>query len=556
MKKLIFSGLLSFLFIATSFAQYRTERTGYEGDYFSLEGALDLFKQSYSLRDFEKRINTEQNWVNNLDLNYDGRIDYIRVEHRRQGNFHAIILQALVDRYDIQDVAVIEMEVIGRRNAVLQIIGDEDLYGEEVIVEPIEGYSDSRSGSHSDYGDYVNVYYWEIVQYLLGRQYQMYASPYRWEYYPTWWSPWRQCTWNIFRPRIVVYHRHYHIVHRHRVIRVHNFYRPYRSYSFNVVVNTNKVRVRQGRQPIYRPRPEVQRENNPRTYRGRNNVVGQPRTNERVEESGQSSGISRKRAESSIDRDGLNGRTPSGSQRSTDAARQLGSSRTTISRDEPGQDPSISRKRTESSIGRDDLGSGKPSNARRSSGIEDRSGSSRSSIRRDTPSQNPSVSRNRTQSSNDRTVERSRSPRTTSPTPGNNSTRFRTTTPSAGSDRSSSGTTRSTPSRAYPPARTQPSRSTTPTPRPSVNRSSSGRTTPTARPKTNSSTPSRTYQPARTQTTRSSTPSRSMPATRSTTPSRQPSSSTRRAAPVPKQQARSGQNASKSSPSRRRGGNE
>jgi hypothetical protein len=62
-------------------------------------------------------------------LNYDGRIDYIRVEHRRQGNYHAIILQALVDRYEVQDVAVIEIEIIGRREAILQIVGDEDLYG-------------------------------------------------------------------------------------------------------------------------------------------------------------------------------------------------------------------------------------------------------------------------------------------------------------------------------------------------------------------------------------------------------------------------------------------
>jgi hypothetical protein len=297
MKKLIFSWLLSVLFLSTTYAQYGTARTGYEGDYFSLEGALDLFKQSYTLRDFERKLNTEENWVNNLDLNYDGRIDYIRVEHRQQGNYHAIILQALVDRYEVQDVAVIEIEIIGGREAILQIVGDEDLYGEEVIVEPVEGYSDSRRGYNSDYGDYVNVYYWKPVQYILGRQYRVYISPYRWQYYPVWWRPWVPCTWSIFRPRIVIYHKHYHVVHRHRVIRVHNFYRTYRSYSYNVVQRANKVRVEHGKSPVHRPRPApvIQQGRNPSDYRRRNNAVERPGNTTRSRTPSQSPSVSRKR---------------------------------------------------------------------------------------------------------------------------------------------------------------------------------------------------------------------------------------------------------------------
>lgn len=259
MKKLIFSCLLTVLFFTATNAQYGTQRSGYEGDYFSLEGALDLFKQSNSIRDFERKINTQNNWVNNLDLDYDGRTDYIRVEHKRRGNLHAIILQTPISRYDIQDIAVIEIEIIGRREAVLQIVGDEDLYGEEVVVEPIEGYSDSRGSYNQDYGDYVNVYYWKPVQYILGQQYRAYVSPYRWQYYPTWWSPWRQCAWDVFRPRIVIYHQHYHIVRRHRVVRVHNFYRPYRSYSHPVTQRANEVRVRHGKKAIHRPAPRTNR---------------------------------------------------------------------------------------------------------------------------------------------------------------------------------------------------------------------------------------------------------------------------------------------------------
>ncbi len=49
------------------------------GDNFSLEGALELFKKSASPQEFEQLLNSPDSKVNNLDLNGDGEIDYIRV---------------------------------------------------------------------------------------------------------------------------------------------------------------------------------------------------------------------------------------------------------------------------------------------------------------------------------------------------------------------------------------------------------------------------------------------------------------------------------------------
>lgn len=259
MKKLIFSWLLSLLFLSATIAQRGEERTGYDGDFFSLEGAIELFKNSNTIADFERRLNEEDTYVNNLDLDRDGQIDFIRVEHIRQGNFHAIVLQVPLNRYDVQDIAVIEIEKTGRRRAMLQIVGDEDIYGEEVIVEPYEryGYSRGRGGPSADYDftrGYVNVYWWSPVRHIFGRHYRVYRSPYYWSYYPNYWRPWRPCGWNIFRPRIVIYHRHYHIVHFHRLRHVHNFYRPYRHYSHHVVFRSNQVRVQHGRPAIKRER--------------------------------------------------------------------------------------------------------------------------------------------------------------------------------------------------------------------------------------------------------------------------------------------------------------
>lgn len=442
MKKYIFCCLLSVSFLSV-YAQYGNDRTGYDGDFFSLEGALDLFKQSTTLGDFERKLNTEKYWVNNLDLNYDGRIDYVRVEHRRQGNIHAIILQALVDRYDIQDVAVIELEVIGRGEAVLQIIGDEDLYGEEVIVEPIEGYADSRRGSNPDYGDYVNVYYWPPVQYILGRQYRVYASPYHWQYYPTWWSPWVHISWNVFRPRVVVYVKPYRIARRHRVIRVHHFYRPYRTYCNVVVERANTVRVDHGRAPIQRPPAARQRDWTPNDrYQGRSEAVQQPRPATRTETPRQEpSVLSRKRTETSGDRDDVRRSVP----------------RTTEQRTyDPGKEPV--------------------------------SGRSSSATRATTPEQRPPVSRN-SSPRYDEGRERSTSPQTnrsSSSSANRSGNSDRSTAPNVRQEPRSSTTT----TRSNPPVRSRTeTRATTPARKPSVENRSS---VPAAKSERSTSSPSRT----------------------------------------------------------------
>ena len=67
-----FSLLLTILLFLTNLlnthAQEVPDSTGFEGDHFSLEGAMDLFKNAQSIEEFEKQLNQEENHVNNLDL--------------------------------------------------------------------------------------------------------------------------------------------------------------------------------------------------------------------------------------------------------------------------------------------------------------------------------------------------------------------------------------------------------------------------------------------------------------------------------------------------------
>ncbi len=229
------------------------DSTGMPGDHFSLQGALEMFRQSTSPEEFEKLINVKDNHVNNLDLNGDGETDYIKVIDKAGGNAHAFVLQVAVSETENQDIAVIELEKTGDTTAVLQIIGDEDIFGEEVIVEASdEGdeVTDDNEGQASgpSAGFYepirlvVNVFFWPCVRHVYRPVYVPWVSPWRWHQYPGWWKPWRPVTWRVFHPLRLRYHRHYAVVRTHRVVVAHRIYTPFRVRSVTVRTRTTVVR--------------------------------------------------------------------------------------------------------------------------------------------------------------------------------------------------------------------------------------------------------------------------------------------------------------------------
>lgn len=147
-----FSLLASFLFATTSLnAQMNSDEdsTGLPGDNFSLEGALAMFQKASSPEEFEKMLNTQDNHVNNLDLNGDGQIDYVRVIDKSDGKNHAFVLQVPVSETESQDIAVIELEKSGDKDATLQIVGDEDIYGEQTYVEPSVGANNEMDNNNN-----------------------------------------------------------------------------------------------------------------------------------------------------------------------------------------------------------------------------------------------------------------------------------------------------------------------------------------------------------------------------------------------------------------------
>ena len=183
-------------------------------------------------------------------MNDDGETDYIKVIDKNDKDVHAFILQVPVSETENQDIAVIELEKNGKESAVIQIVGDEDIYGEQTIVEPNGGAEDNASaetwdnnntGSFGPYynpnepsGIVVNVWFWPSVRFVYAPLYRPWISPWRWRHYPVWWQPWKPLAWHVWHPRCAVYHRNFVVVRTNRIARAHTFYTPFRTTSVTV----------------------------------------------------------------------------------------------------------------------------------------------------------------------------------------------------------------------------------------------------------------------------------------------------------------------------------
>lgn len=212
---------------------------------FSLEGALEMFKKASSLEEFEKLINSDKNDVTNLDLNEDGNVDYINVESIKEGDTHVIILFTYLNDTEIQDIATIGIEKNGNENAVLQIEGDVDLFGEDAIAEPFEIDEKLDKSNHGPNVPIisitrlvVNVWLWPCVKFMYHPRYVVWKSPYRWKKYPTYWKPWKPFKHTVFKTRCSKHRVHYHRTKTHRVVVAKKIYKPKRK---TAVIKKHKI---------------------------------------------------------------------------------------------------------------------------------------------------------------------------------------------------------------------------------------------------------------------------------------------------------------------------
>ena len=266
MKKLVFSIAMvgSSLICSPVFSQGQIKDSlGLPGDNLNLYGVLDIFQQSKTLEEFEGKLNAQDSKINNLDLNGDNKIDYIKVVDNVQGISHAIVLKDEISEKELQDVAVIEVDKDKDGKIRIQIVGDEELYGKNYIVEPKEaGEKDGASGgtpnpgysgnqtivnnttnnyySNDDNypdsygGSYYPVNTWYMWDFLYAPSYVVYVSPWHWGYYPHYWNPWVPWYWHEYYGFHYHHYGYYHRAYEFRAPVAHGFYAPHRSVSVTV----------------------------------------------------------------------------------------------------------------------------------------------------------------------------------------------------------------------------------------------------------------------------------------------------------------------------------
>ena len=235
------NSFLAFLVLSMSllnspvFSQTESDTTslGLPGDNLDLYGVLDLFQKSKTIEDFEKVLNEEKTGINNLDLNLDNKVDFIKVATKQKDNDFTFILQVDVSEKEIQDVAVILVSKDKDGKVTMQIVGDKDLYGKDYVVEPKTtptpavtanpGYTGTEPVPVSAPATttVVVVESAPIVQYVYSPVYVPYYPPYHYGYYPPYFAAFTVMAIGVYHHNNYYHHGGYHGGHGTTVV-VHN----------------------------------------------------------------------------------------------------------------------------------------------------------------------------------------------------------------------------------------------------------------------------------------------------------------------------------------------
>ena len=212
------------LFSLSAYSQAKEDTTamlGLAGDNLDLYAVLDLFQKSKTIEGFEKSLNDEKSKINNLDLNLDKKIDFIKVVTEKEGDSYRFILQVDVSKKETQNVAVILLDRDKNKKISLQIVGDEDLYGKDYVIEPKGNSSVTANPAYvgpdpvtkdvpASTSTTVVVQQAPVVQYVYSPAYVPYYPPYYYGYYPPWFGFATVMAVGIYRSNCYHYHGGYY----------------------------------------------------------------------------------------------------------------------------------------------------------------------------------------------------------------------------------------------------------------------------------------------------------------------------------------------------------
>ncbi len=220
-SRIVVTAFLSIFVLANIYAQDdELKALGLPGDNLNLYATLALFQNSKTIEDFEKELNKEETGINNLDLNLDEKVDFIKVTTEQYDDDFIFKLQVDTTKEEVQDVAAIFVSKDKNGDVSLQMVGNEDLYGKDYIIEPkteTESVTANPAYSGSDKtvvenqpAEVIVVESEPIVKYIYSPVYTPYYPPYYWGYYPPYYRPWPVISFNFYWGRHSYYHHRYY----------------------------------------------------------------------------------------------------------------------------------------------------------------------------------------------------------------------------------------------------------------------------------------------------------------------------------------------------------
>jgi len=156
------------------------------GENLDLEAVASVFGEAKDLEDFEKKLNDPEAKITNLDLNEDGKVDYLRVTESSKGNTKLVTIQAVIGKDQYQDVATIDVEKDSKGETQVQVVGDVYMYGPGYIIEPVYVHP-----------PVIYLFFWTAV-------YRPWRSPFYWGVYPPYYRPWRPYPRGRYRTNVRV----------------------------------------------------------------------------------------------------------------------------------------------------------------------------------------------------------------------------------------------------------------------------------------------------------------------------------------------------------------
>lgn len=153
------------------------------GDNLNLQALGELVKNSTTAQDIEDKLNTTGS-INNLDLNNDGSVDYIKVTEYGDANQKGFSFTVDIAEGQTQEIATIEVAK-GSNDAQMNIQGNQQLYGNNNYYQSRYSLTDML-----------------IISYLF-RPHPYYHSPYYYGHYPSYYRSYRSTPYNSYRSRMV-----------------------------------------------------------------------------------------------------------------------------------------------------------------------------------------------------------------------------------------------------------------------------------------------------------------------------------------------------------------